>query len=58
MDYRAKNQKSALFSMAKTLFVCIVLVGMLHFFTEDLNDLIVRPIEEMMNHVMEIARNP
>lgn len=31
---------------------------MLHFFTEDINELIVIPIENMMEQVMEIARNP
>ena len=46
------------FSISKTLFICIVLIGMLHFFTEDINELIVRPIEGMMEQVMEIARNP
>lgn len=46
------------FSIAKTIFVCIVLLGMLHFFTEDINELIVKPIEDMMENVMEIARNP
>ena len=44
--------------MGKTLFVCIVLIGMLHFFTEDINDLIVAPIEDMMRQVMEMAKNP
>lgn len=49
---------NAVFSISKTLFVCIVLIGMLHFFTEDLNNLIVQPAEKMMSHVIEIARNP
>ena len=44
--------------MGKTLFVCIVLIGMLHFFTEDINELIVAPIENMMKQVMEMAKNP
>lgn len=44
--------------MGKTLFVCIVLIGMLHFFTEDINELIVVPIENMMKQVMEMAKNP
>ena len=40
------------------MFVCITLIGMLHFFTDDINKLIVRPSEKMMSHVMAIARNP
>ena len=59
MNYRSKNQLSSstshiysVFSISKTLFVCVVLIGMLHFFTEDINELIVRPIEDMMGQVM------
>ena len=46
------------FSIAKTVFICIVLIGLLHFFTEDINELIVIPIERMMKQVMEMAKNP
>ena len=51
MDYRYNNQRDAstfyfiiVFSISKTLFICIVLIGLLHFFTEDINELIVAPI--------------
>ena len=46
------------FSISKTLFICIVLIGLLHFFTEDINELIVAPIEMMMKQVLEMAKNP
>lgn len=58
MDYRSYNIKSALFSIGNTIFICVVLVSMLHFFTEDINELIVTPIEKMMKQVMEMAKNP
>lgn len=35
-----------------------MLIGLLHFFTEDINELIVAPIEKMMKQVMEMAKNP
>ena len=47
-----------MFSIGQTLFICIVLIGLLHFFTEDINELIVAPIERMMKQVMEMAKNP
>ena len=46
------------FSIGRTIFICIVLIGMLHFFSEDINELIVNPIERMMKQVMEMAKNP
>lgn len=44
--------------MARTLFVCIILVILLHYFSEDINELIVEPIEKMMKEVREMAQNP
>lgn len=46
------------FSIAKTFFVCVVLMAMLHSFSEDIDELIVNPIEGMMEKVMEMAKNP
>ena len=51
IDYHEYNKKAAcklwlilVFSIGNTVFICIVLVSMLHFFTEDINELIVIPI--------------
>jgi hypothetical protein len=35
-----------------------VLIGLLNYFSEDINELIVTPIEKMMKQVMEMAKNP
>jgi hypothetical protein len=46
------------FSIGRTTFICIVLIGLLNYFSEDINELIVNPIEKMMKQVMEMAKNP
>ena len=58
IDYRYNNQRDSILSIAKTIFICIVLIGLLHFFTDDINELIVAPIEKMMKQVMDMAKNP
>lgn len=58
MNYHDYNIKSAWFSIGRTTFICIVLIGLLHYFSEDINELIVTPIEKMMKQVMEMAKNP
>jgi hypothetical protein len=35
-----------------------VLIGLLNYFADDINELIVTPIENMMKQVMEMAKNP
>lgn len=52
------NNLSAYFSIATTVFICIVLGLLLHYFTKDINDLVIKPIEEMMDKIRTIARNP
>ena len=42
------NRIIAAFSLAKTLFVCLVLILLLQLFTNDINTLLVEPIEGMM----------
>lgn len=35
-------------SLGRTVFICILLIGLLHFFNNDIEELIVQPIEKMM----------
>lgn len=49
---------SAYFSIATTVFICIVVGLLLHYFTKDINDLVIDPIEKMMGEVKRIAQNP
>jgi len=44
--------------MGRTIFVCIVLASASMFFTQDANELVLTPIESMLNKVKRIARNP
>ena len=58
INVQSYNRKDAYFSMARTIFICIILIVLLHYFSEDINELIVEPIEKMMNEVREMAQNP
>lgn len=49
---------SAYFSIATTIFICIVIGLLLHYFTKDINDLVINPVEKMMGEVRSIAQNP
>jgi hypothetical protein len=44
--------------MGRTIFVCIVLAVASAFFTQDANQLVLTPIESMLNKVKRIAKNP
>ena len=44
--------------MSRTIFVCIILTISALFFSKDVNDLALRPIEKMMEKVNKIAQNP
>jgi uncharacterized protein YybS (DUF2232 family) len=58
INIQSYNRKDSFFSIARTLFVCIILIVLLHYFSEDINELIVDPIEKMMKKVREMAQNP
>lgn len=58
LDQSQMNQIDAAFSLAKTLFVCLVLVLLLQLFTKDINALLVEPIESMMEKLMLMAKDP
>lgn len=57
-DLRDEIRLDAGLNIAKTIFVCIVLTLGALFFTRDANDLVIIPIEKMIDMVKNIARNP
>ena len=48
IDQSSYNTTEALFSMGKTLFVCLVLLVLMVLFSNDIDTLLVEPIEGMM----------
>ena len=58
LDQGEMNRIIAAFSLAKTLFVCLVLILLLQLFTKDINTLLVEPIEGMMEKLMLMAKDP
>lgn len=58
LDQSQINKINAAFSLAKTLFVCLVLILLLQLFTKDINTLLVEPIEGMMEKLMLMAKDP
>jgi hypothetical protein len=58
LDQSALNSTIAIFSLCKTLFVCLVLILLLHLFSSDINTLLVEPIEGMMEKLMQMAKDP
>lgn len=58
LNQNANNRIGALFSISKTVFVCLVLLLMLHLFSNDIDSLIVEPIEGMMDKLMKMAKDP
>ncbi len=54
-DLRAISQLNAGLGIARTVFICIVLAGGAIFFSKDANDLVIGPIEKMMQKVHKIA---
>ena len=57
-DLRATSKLNAGLGIARTVFICIVLAGGAIFFSKDANDLVIGPIEAMMQKVRKIAENP
>jgi hypothetical protein len=57
-DLRPDTRLEAGLSLCKTVFVCIVLTLGAIFFTKDANELVLIPIERMIDRVKRIARNP
>jgi len=57
-DGRADNSLDAALGIARTIFVCIVLTMGALYFSKDANDLVLHPIENMLEKVKRIAKNP
>jgi hypothetical protein len=45
-------------SIANTIFVCFILAGGALLFTTQVNDLVINPIEQMIQKVTKISQNP
>jgi class 3 adenylate cyclase len=58
LDQSQLNAIVAAFSLAKTLFICLVLILLLQLFAKDINTLLVEPIEGMMEKLMLMAKDP
>jgi hypothetical protein len=57
-DLRADTWMDALFGIIQTVFVCIMLTIGTFLFTKDATDLVIEPVEQMMEKVKGIAKNP
>lgn len=52
------NRKLALFSMGKTLFICLILLLLMQLFSQNIDTYLVEPIEDMMEKLMLMAKDP
>ncbi|CAD8045835.1 unnamed protein product [Paramecium sonneborni] len=52
------NQTNAILSIFQTIFVCIVLASSAILFNKNVNELVIEPIEKMMQKIELIAQNP
>ena len=57
-DKRTNTRLDAGLSICRTIFICIILTGGALFFTKDTNDLVIIPIDKMLDKVKKIAKNP
>lgn len=55
---RKNNVLDAIFSLFRTLFVCIVLTAGALYFSQDATDLVLTPISNMLNKIKLISKNP
>jgi len=53
-QYKYTSYQSSL-SIGRTIFICILLVCLLYFFNQDIEELIVQPIEQMMLKLKAMA---
>lgn len=58
VDNQANIKLNAVFGIFRTIFVCVVLIISSIYFSKDTNELVVRPIEIMLEKVKKIANNP
>ena len=57
-DKRSLTKLDAGLGICRTIFICIILTGGALFFTKDTNDLVIIPIDKMLDKVKKIAKNP
>jgi hypothetical protein len=57
-DLRPDTWMDALLGILQTIFVCIMLTIGTFLFTKDATDLVIDPVEQMMEKVKKIAKNP
>jgi len=57
-DNTKNIELNAVFGIIRTLFVCFVLSISSIYFSKDTTDLVVRPIEVMLEKVKKISNNP
>lgn len=57
-DLRYDTKLTSLLNIFMTIFVCIVLTLGAIYFTKDSEDLVIKPIEKMIERVKVIAKNP
>lgn len=55
LDIRTKSENEALIGICRTIFVAFVLSLGSMYFSKDINDLALRPIERMIRKVNQIA---
>ena len=58
LNQNGYNRKIAAFSMGKTLFICLILLIMMQLFSQNIDTLLVEPIEDMMEKLMLMAKDP
>ena len=57
-DYRYNTRMNSLLNMMRTLFVSLLLTIASIYFTKDVDELILNPLERMMNRVNKLAEDP
>lgn len=57
-DQRDHTVQSALFSIYTTIFIIVLLVGGTFFFSQDVDKLVIGPIERLVDLVRKISANP
>lgn len=57
-DMQKLDQVEAIINICRTVFVCIVLIMASIFFTKDAQNLVVDPLERMIEKVKLICKNP
>lgn len=57
-DIRQTNRIKAGLSIVNTIFVCVVLAGGTLIFASHCNELVINPVEQMVQKVSRIAENP